>query len=412
MRILIIHSNYGALGGGEVYVNSFIELLKSHGHETFLFSFDKTESTSQDQMIVRDSFDYRNQNPITTLIAYFGRFYFSPYVFIKVHKWVRKIKPDIIHVHANDKFAISVLLALMGNKIPVVQSIHAYTVLCMSESSKIKGRQKCKHSHGISCLTNKCLSFPRFLALVPPYWLKWYLTKKVVDLIITPNKLIEERINLCGYLNTVFLEHFIPDENIKNDAMEEGRILCIGRLIKAKGFQYVIYAFHKINRNFPKARLDICGEGPYQKDLKKIVEDLNLTSTVTFHGAVPYCDLEGYYLRSNVVIFPSTCLEICGLVNLEAMKFRRPLIISNLCGVSELFENYESSFIIDVTDTGLLAEKVEEIISDKRLGDHLGQKARLLYEKQFNSEIHYERLMELYLRLIETSLKSKNPKNI
>ena len=47
MRFLIIHSNYGAFGGGEVYVNSFIELLKAHGHETFLFSFDKEESMSR-----------------------------------------------------------------------------------------------------------------------------------------------------------------------------------------------------------------------------------------------------------------------------------------------------------------------------------------------------------------------------
>ena len=93
-------------------------------------------------MIIKDSFDYRNQNPISSFIAYFGRFYFSPHVCIKLRKWIRKINPDIIHIHANDKYAISVLTALMGHKIPVVQSVHAVTTRCMSESSKLPDRTK------------------------------------------------------------------------------------------------------------------------------------------------------------------------------------------------------------------------------------------------------------------------------
>lgn len=407
MRILVIHSNYGALGGGEVYVQSFIALLKAHRHETFLFSFDKKESISQDQMVVRDSFDPGNQNPFSTFTTYLGRFYFSPYVVIKLRKWIKKINPDIIHIHANDKYGISVLIALFGNKTPIVQTIHAYTVLCMSESSKLPSGQKCEYSHGISCFTKRCLPFPRFLALVPPYWLKWYLTKKVVDLIITPNKQIEERINICGFLNTELIEHFVPDvyNGNQDNAIEEGRILCIGRLTKVKGFQYAIYAFHKIIGNFPKACLDICGDGPYLTDLEKLVEGLNLSGVVRFHGSIPNDDLEGYFMRSNVVVFPSACLEICGLVNLETMKFGRPLIISDQCGVSELFENYEPGLIIDVTDTRLLAEKIEEIISDKRLAEHLGRKARVLYERKFSPEIHYNRLIKLYFQLLETCSK-------
>ena len=405
MRILIIHSNFRAFGGGEVYVNSFIELLKSHGHETYLFSFDTTVSISQDQMILKDSFDFGNQNPFLTFFTYFGRFYFSPRVFINLHKWIKKINPDIIHIHANDKYAISILITLFGIKIPVVQSIHAYTILCMSNSSKLPGGKKCDFSHGISCLTNKCLSLPRFLALVPSSWLKWCLTKIVVDIIIAPNKQIEERINICGFSKTIVIEHFIQDSESRSQdiQMEEGRILCVGRLTKEKGFQYVIEAFDRVLENVLQARLDICGDGPYLEDLKKLVEELNLTKVIAFHGSVPYHDLEEYYRRSNVVVFPSTCLEICGLVNLEAMKFRRPLIISNQCGVSELFENYPPNYIIDVTDTGLLAQKLEEIISDKKLADYLGRKARLLYQEQFSPEIHYRRLLELYCELKETS---------
>jgi glycosyltransferase involved in cell wall biosynthesis len=402
MRILVIHSNYGAFGGGEVYVNSVIELLKSHGHEIFLFSFDNTEIVSTDKMVLKDSFNYGNQNLFSSVLAYFGRFYFSPRVFIKLRKWIMKINPDIIHIHANDKYAVSVLTALAGTKKPVVQTIHAYNVVCMGDSSNISGGKKCQQSHGVSCLINRCLPVQRFFALVPPYWLKWYLTKKEVDIIITPNIQVEERIKKCGFLKTVLIKHFVENNHDPQliDEMEVGNILCVGRLTKDKGFQYVIYALNKIIKIFPKARLDICGDGPYLNDLKKLVADLNLYNFVKFNGSIPYFDLERYYLRSNVVVFPSTCLEICGLVNLEAMKFARPLIISDQCGVSELFENYERSFIFDVTDISLLAEKIMEIISNKNLANHLGFKARVLYETQFSPEIHYNQLISLYNDLV------------
>ena len=130
MRILIIHSNYGVFGGGEVYVNSLINLLKIHGNEVFLFSFSNNEEYSDDtRLILRDRFYDQEQNPILFFIRYLRRFYIDPKVISQLRHWIRVIRPDLIHVHANDKYGISVLIAVMGFKIPIVQSVHAYTIV-------------------------------------------------------------------------------------------------------------------------------------------------------------------------------------------------------------------------------------------------------------------------------------------
>ena len=126
----------------------------------------------------------------------------------------------------------------------------------------------------------------------------------MVDIIIAPNKRIEERINNCGFSDTVLIEHFVPDEytSKQDDNMEEGRILCIGRLTKDKGFQYVIEAFYRLVGIFSKARLDICGNGPFRKDSEKLVEDLNLSGVVIFHGFVPMM-IWKHIIRDQMLLF-------------------------------------------------------------------------------------------------------------
>ena len=113
MRILIVHSYYGQFGGGEVYVRSFIDLLRSHGHEIFLFSFTEGREIARDtELILRDAFYDKNQNPGIYFVRYLLRFYIDPWVITRLRRWIRVIRPDVIHIHANDRYGISVLLAL------------------------------------------------------------------------------------------------------------------------------------------------------------------------------------------------------------------------------------------------------------------------------------------------------------
>jgi len=406
MRILIVHSYYGQFGGGEVYVRSFIDLLRSHGHEIFLFSFTEGREIARDtELILRDAFYDKNQNPGIYFVRYLLRFYIDPWVITRLRPWIRVIRPDVIHIHANDRYGISVLLALRNLDIPIVQSVHAYTLLCMSPTSKMADDRICLQSLGLRCFAKGCLNLKIYLSVGVPYAVKGWLTKKSVDIIVAPNAMLEKRLQHCGYHNISRIDHFVEDFknrdiNSFND-IEPGNILCIGRLTEEKGVQYVILVFAKLIKDIPTASLHICGEGPFHDRLMNLVQEFHLEDRVHFHGFVTNDELQGYYRRANLVIFPSICLEICGLVNLEALASARPLIISNRCGISDLFEGYNQNFIIDITNTRLLQHRIMDIFQDPFITRQLGLQGRKIYENKFSPEVHYQGVIELYSQLVK-----------
>ena len=182
--------------------------------------------------------------------------------------------------------------------------------------------------------------------------------------------------------------------------MEIGNILCVGRISKEKGFQFVIQAMKKIRQEFPSARLHICGIGPYLNYLKQLSRDLGLDDAIVFHGYVNPSNLAVFYEKANVVVFPSTCLEICGLVNLETLAYARPLIVSSQCGVNELFNGTKSVILANPTNTQDLAEKILKILTDWDLFKEMSKNAFDLYNNRFCPEIHYRNLIIIYEELI------------
>ncbi|MBP1927936.1 glycosyltransferase involved in cell wall biosynthesis [Methanolinea mesophila] len=399
MRILLIHSNYDAFGGGEIYVSSLMRLLKAHGNDTFLFSFsNREEFTDESMCIVRDHFYDRDQYPGSYILRYFARFYINPRIILKLRHWISQIKPDIIHINANDRYGISVLIALHGLRIPVIQSVHAYTVVCMSETSKKPFGELCRYSYGIECFKNRCLPTWKFLAIAPSYALKWNLTKRIVDRIIAPNNQLKQRLLNCGAKNMSVIQHFVdrPLTLPDTSGVEPGNILCVGRISKEKGFQYVILSMLEVRNEFPAAVLHICGDGPYLDELKLLSKSLNLDQAVQFHGYVNQNDLGGFYERANVVVFPSMCLEICGLVNLEALAYARPLIVSDQCGVEGLFID---ELTVNPSDVRLLSGNILSVLKDRDRFQEMSKNSYDLYNRRYSPEIHYERLYREYSEL-------------
>jgi len=99
----------------------------------------------------------------------------------------------------------------------------------------------------------------------------------------------------------------------------EINIVAVGRLVKAKGYDVLLKAFHKLIKIAPDAHLYIIGDGPLRNKLENLSRNLKLDSKVTFVGFVsnpyPYIrhsDL--YVLSSRWEGFPNTLLEalVCG----------------------------------------------------------------------------------------------------
>lgn len=102
------------------------------------------------------------------------------------------------------------------------------------------------------------------------------------------------------------------------------RLLHVGRTVRTKGLRDVIRAMDAI-RDLDVV-LDVLGEGNDREACEALIAELGLSDRITLHGAVPRADVDEYYRRADVFVFPSY-REPGGTVVLEAMSWGLPVIV-------------------------------------------------------------------------------------
>ncbi|MCP2264892.1 glycosyltransferase family 4 protein [Promicromonospora thailandica] len=107
------------------------------------------------------------------------------------------------------------------------------------------------------------------------------------------------------------------------------RLLFVGRLVRTKGAREAIRALSRL-RDLP-VHLDVVGDGNDRAACAELVHDLGLDDRVTLHGAVPRADVDRFYERADVFLFPSY-REPGGAVVLEAMAYGLPLVVCDRGG--------------------------------------------------------------------------------
>lgn len=114
-------------------------------------------------------------------------------------------------------------------------------------------------------------------------------------------------------------------------------IVSVGRLERYKGHHRAIAAFAELLKHRPRARLRICGEGPYKFQLLKLVEKLGLDASVLIAGVPPTERHEmATILASASVVVLLSDYEAHPVAALEALSLRRPILASNSTGFAEM----------------------------------------------------------------------------
>jgi glycosyltransferase involved in cell wall biosynthesis len=111
----------------------------------------------------------------------------------------------------------------------------------------------------------------------------------------------------------------------------------------------------------------------------------------------------GFYQRANVLVLPSICFESFGLVVSEAMAFGRPVIGSNVGGISDLIEDGVNGFLVAPGKEQELAEKVCTIIGNRQLALNMGERGKRIIIEKFNAKTHLKKIEEIYHAAVKKS---------
>jgi glycosyltransferase involved in cell wall biosynthesis len=170
------------------------------------------------------------------------------------------------------------------------------------------------------------------------------------------------------------------------------RLLYVGRIDERKGIADAIEAVALLP---PQAALTVVGRGDGQHlhDLQERVGRLGLRERVTFRGARPREELIGIYDEHDALLFPSRWEEPWGLVPLEAMARRRPVVATGTGGSSEYLRDGHNCLLFSPADVHGLADAVRRVADPSlraRLLDAGRQTAARHTEAHFNHTVEEE----------------------
>jgi len=195
-----------------------------------------------------------------------------------------------------------------------------------------------------------------------------------VDKIVVPS----------GYLVDVFREFGLPASAVPNivDLSQfryRERTPLRPHLVCTRGFSryysvdVVVRAFAEVRKEYPEAKLDLVGNGPLERDLRKLVADLNLTG-VNFAGVASRQEIGNSYDQADIFINASW-LDNMPLSVIEAFAAGTPVVTTSPECMPYLVEHERTGLLSPVGDEKALAANVVRLLRDPALAASLAQNA-------------------------------------
>lgn len=174
------------------------------------------------------------------------------------------------------------------------------------------------------------------------------------------------------------------------------RLLHVGRIVRTKGLRDVIRALAEL-RDLDVV-LDVLGDGNDRAACEELVGSLGLGDRVTFHGSVPRAEVDGFYERADVFVFPSY-REPGGNVSLEAMSYGLPVVVCERGGPGANVSDASGFRLAAVSPAQLAADcaaAIRKLAEDRDLRLRMGAAAREHVATTHLWEHRLERMGELY----------------
>lgn len=277
---------------------------------------------------------------------------------------VEDFKPDVIHVHHCSIFAwvASFLKSIYG--INYLVSAHGTGIMTASIDSRY------------TVQTKIALGRAEFLVPVSGDTKRWML--RVFDRRLDwRTRVITGGIDLKDFSEKGSFKKIEDKYHLKDKRV----VIFTGKLTKIKGVDYLIKAAPKI-----KGDIYIIGDGEERPALEELKDKLK-AENVHFLGYFSDDqaeEMQMFYRRAEVAVFPSVWDEPLGLVILEAMACSTPVVASKRGGIPLAVKNGQNGFLVRARSPKQIAEAVNKILNNPELRNKLAEGARRIVEERFD----------------------------
>lgn len=288
----------------------------------------------------------------------------------------------IIHAHfgPNGVYALRIAAQL---KVPLIVTFHGFDVTVNKKELLFKS--------GL---------FGFFYVIFLPL-LKWR-----VKYVIAVSKFVEKRLLELGFKKHQIRQHYIGVDLKKFNPLpfdqRSNDIVCVARLIDAKGIPELIKAFSRISQIQPSSRLRLIGSGEKKEEYIQLTKQLGISEKVIFEGTMPHFKVAEIVRRSSINVLASKkgkngWQEAFGLASIEAGAAGLPSIVTNHGGVVETVIDGVTGYIVNEGDVDALALALATLLTDHEKRKAFGDAARRFVCENFDLIKQTQLLENIYM---------------
>lgn len=173
-------------------------------------------------------------------------------------------------------------------------------------------------------------------------------------------------------------------------------IALIGRINSWKGQAILLEVFVELAKLNTNIKLVFIGSTPPNQDylvadLQNKIAECNIIEKVAI---IPFQEnIADFWQSIDIAVVPSTEPEPFGLVAVEAMLAKKPVVASNHGGLSEIVVNNETGLLVEPRNVNELIIALQKLIENEELRKSFGQKGYEKAIKEFSVE-HYTKKIE------------------
>ncbi len=181
-------------------------------------------------------------------------------------------------------------------------------------------------------------------------------------------------------------------DTVPNISRTEGDfILSLGRLVATKGLDYLIEAMRDVDY-----RLVICGTGPEEKKIRRLISKFGLEGRVEVKGWVSEEEKNRLMDTCRFFVMPSI-YESYGLAALEVMSYGKPIVCTDVDGLPGNVK--DAGLYVKPKDPKSLSEGINRLLSDEKYRRELSDNA-LRVSRSVTWDQQIVKLEDLYRSVI------------
>ncbi len=186
------------------------------------------------------------------------------------------------------------------------------------------------------------------------------------------------------------------------------KIVHVSRFVKFKGIENSINAVAEVSKKTDKKiEFILVGDGPEKENLKKIIEEKNISDLVIFTGAVPVDKVHEYYNNSDIFLhLPITHkkverggsyehVETMGRSFCEAGASGIPSICYGVGGVPEIVEDGKTGFVLKEGDLYAAIRRLFLLVENEKIREKMGESSRKKAVNEFDWNILFTKYLEI-----------------